>query len=367
MTVTLKLVGEITSLGEIAISRPGRTGMAPKKPMNGSEHYFVPGASFKGKLRATMTAMVCDHLEQNGLDRMSYIQVARNAVGGVKGDSKGTPSPLDVLALQEANPIIAAFGSGDPVFSTGRIIVGDMVSLQPVSVRHVISGVRADPFRRDPELVQKLDNPEDYANIQKINAELKPLKDTLDILNGGTKGKKKKVDQSTKDAAIAKLIATLGRDITEEQIRFELETLVKLRVALGGSTNPLLMPLPDIEVIPQGQFTQTIRARNTTPASVGMLIKALERISCDLRIGGLSGRGLGYFDVTYTVFEFEDGEWVEVGKIVIENDTFHLSAPNDGTLARCVQEYETKMEAGEFDFRFSNFKTVASEEATDEA
>lgn len=366
-SVTLKLIGEIQSSTEIAISRPGRgDNMAPKKIVDRSEHYFVPGSSFKGKTRGAMVDLVCRDIVAKGLDLMTYLEMARNAVGGVKGKDTGTPSPQSILDLQRANPIIDACGSGEPVFSTGRIVFEDMVSRESVGVGHRVEGVRANPFTRNPDLIGFLKDADQYNEMLRVNEQIKPYKDAINVFKGSGKVKKRPPAEVI-EKALTKLSAIIGEEITEKDVHVRHDELVERRKALGGSSNSLLMPLPSIEVIPIGTFDHRIRVTRAHPSGVGMMIRALEHMAPNFRIGGLQGRGCGFIgSAVYRAKSLENGKWVDAGVVSIIDDEFSIDAPEGGILTQCLNEFDEKLQANAFDFRFTEFDKIIAEADEDE-
>ena len=358
-----RLKGTITTQSEVAISLPSARkntnsiDMAPKKVMDGTTRYYIPSSSIRGMMRSAMHMLACDTIKANGHTPLTYLQHARNAVGGVKGSETGTPSPEVVLALFADNHIIDAFGGGEPVFAEGSIKPFDAVSREVVDERVAKGGVRADFTRRHPEIATPA-HMADISNhhaIIEVTAKLRPLTDASRALE-----KRQNKSDEARARIINKLQEQVGEiDLTPEKITATIKRLEQERVGYGGSTNTLLRPLPDVEMIPQGIFDHRIEIHRAHPQTIGMFLLALKRQAKEkMTLGGLTSRGNGFFTAEYTLQVLDDTRWVDDCTIILngEDDVFEIKpvGRKKPLAVQWIDAYEKALKAGKIDFTFKN-------------
>lgn len=363
----IRLIGKLTSHSDIAISMPhaDKGDMAPTKKHDGTLRFCIPGSTKRGAYRAAMNSVLHDYIRAGQHPALSYLNIARNSVGGVKGSKKGMLPPKLVMDLLDTNPIFDAMGGGEPVFAEGRIKVGDALSVENVTEPTVITGVRADPFRRNTELgaAPLMSDPENFSRILEINGEIRPWSIAAKSLESRKKAER--------ESAIEKLEKATGlTGLKETDVAKKIAQLTAERMTLGGSDNSLLMPLPETKLIPQGEFTHRIDIEQAHLHTIGMFVEGLVSMARrNYRFGGLAAKGFGSMTAEYRVDVLDDLTWIEDCTIVIngEDAIFEIipvsgKTVNETLIEQCRVAFREAFAEGKLDFTFRNFDDTDEDE-----
>lgn len=322
---TLLLIADgITNDQPITISRPDLTGVSRMR-RGETEHYAVPGSSFRGTLRRRAMEAFMDRFPDQKFD---FNTMAMNIVGGVKGSGESLrPAVETVQSWRERNPLIDLMGCGDPIFLPGTLYVGNMWSTSPYdrSKRNVDSGVRRDFIQDAPEYFDKM-SPEGRALYEIMRAtvgERGPFKDAME--QAKTINADRKATPEQKAEKIALVLETLsrrtGREFTDiAQVQAAVTEFKETLSGNGLSDVALQLPLRGAESIPAGlTFNQRIHLDNSGTLAIGLFIEALRRFGRTPFIGGrrANGQGGGDLSLRYTVQRLEQQGYVPDSTITI--------------------------------------------------
>lgn len=224
----------------------------------------------------------------------------------VNNESSKYYDPAAEQALREANLILDMFG---------RWRLAGQLSINPMrtadyNVMRVGQGVRHDQFERDPSLVEWLSE-EDQDALRKMMAsasesmdEIAPLKDEIKQL----KARSRKTDDKAEKERTWKQIERLEADIKG------------IRESRTGAEHSIKHPLDGYEAIAPGSvLSSTLKLRNASEASLGLLLETLIVFSRNPVIGGHQGAG-GSIEARWTVYRRDPGSLraAEIGEIVLD-------------------------------------------------
>lgn len=293
---TLLLDGTITATSPIAIILPGsedgRTPAgAPRKRLLRDgvmvETIYVPPSSLRGRLRHLLT---CEVMRlQNAADGRLFTpdDYIDTALGGVKDRKSASEDErkVDLKAIRgirDKNPVVSLFGSMVSRID-GRLIVGDMTPVEPVAPVNTGRSVRANPFVRNPAVIDLLDPArfDEFVRLNETRTAANRAEDEADRLTIGLRGQKR----AGADAAAIKE--------TEEHIAERKKASVEGFKAAGGAVN-IQQLLNGYDVIPEGTpMANRIRLLDGTDDEMVMLLLALDLLAKRPLIGGHTAHGCG--------------------------------------------------------------------------
>lgn len=302
---TYHFSGNMKAQSHLATCTPGMTAKVAKNaplpvPSFESERgrlLYMPGAGLRSKLRGAVTALVLEALEQRGQRRFSLTDAQLNRVGGIK--QAGAESALDAtsyLNMIAANPVIGLFGASTP-WVKGKAMVGHLICKSPEVRPMRVDGVRADIIKRDPGMVQYLD--ED--SMKSYNDDIQRTKNF-----GIVKAEK------------AKLEADLRKANTEERkkIREQLAKIDERIKAEGLHHVSAQMPLSGYEAIPPGaELENAISLVGASDIELGGMLAALERFAENPVLGAHASHGAGVVSGTWEISKTRVGY---IGKVTIK-------------------------------------------------
>lgn len=319
--ITLLLDGTITAVSPIAIILPGsedrRTPAgAPRKRLlrNGEvvETVYVPPSSFRGRLRHLLTSEVMrlQHAKDSRVfTPEDYIDTA---LGGVKdrkaeGADERQVELAGIRALRERNPIVSMFGSMVSRVA-GRLMVGDMTPLDPVTPVTTGRSVRADPFVRNPAVIGLLDKTrfDEFTRLNARRTQANRDEDQSEVMKRRAAAAKREGRSKEEVEALEKDAKALVERATEG---FK---------AAGGAVN-IQQLLDGYDVLPEGAvMTQRMRLVDATDTEVALLLLALHLFAQRPLIGGHTAHGCGEVMGSWAVRIVEDGTDRRAGSLRIE-------------------------------------------------
>lgn len=306
---TYYLTGNVTAEAPLATCGPSLAAAAKKINKNGptpiptfvndsGRVMYMPGAGFRSKLRGAACALMLEALEERGAKRFSLPDAQLNRVGGIKqSGAEPAINAMAYLAMIEANPILGIFGASTP-WVKGKAQVGHLTCKNPNLEPMVVDGVRADVIRRDPGIVEFLEEGalDQYsADIERTRAysalkvELKEL--TKQVARA--KGDEKK-------ALITQLNA-LEKKIKDGDLK-----QVSAQQPLGG-----------YEAIPQGaELDNKIALVGVSQIELGCFLAAMQRFAETPVLGAHVAHGAGVISGTWSVQKVGTGP-TPIGSIVV--------------------------------------------------
>jgi CRISPR type IV-associated protein Csf2 len=293
---TLLLDGTLTAVTPIAIILPasedGRTPAgAPRKRMlkDGMmvETVYVPPSSLRGRLRHLLTMELMRLQNAACGQRFTPEDYIDTALGGVKdrkaaGEDERRVDLKAIRDLREKNPVISLFGSMVGQVS-GRLMVGDMTPVEPVAAVNTGRSVRANPFVRNPAVIELLD-PAHFDAFTRLNdarVAANRAEDRAALLKRQVAGRKR---AGAEAAEIAPMEAEMK----------ELEAQAKAGFAEAGGAVNLQQPLSGYDVIPEGTvMSNRIRLMEGTGMEMALTLLALDLLARRPLIGGHTSHGCG--------------------------------------------------------------------------
>jgi CRISPR/Cas system CSM-associated protein Csm3 (group 7 of RAMP superfamily) len=356
---TILLDGTITATSPIAIILPasedGRTEAgAPRKRLLRDgvlvETVFVPPSSLRGRLRHLLTreAMRMQRAKdpKKAFTPEDYIDTA---LGGVKDRKKAGEDDREVplaaiRALRERNPIVSMFGSMVSKVA-GRLVVGDMTPIQPIMPVSTGRSVRANPFVRDPAILEILD-PAKFAEFSVRNAKRTEANRIED-----------KSKERERDLRQMKRKGAPPEDI--EEVHAEVETLkadAKAAFEAAGGAVNLQQLLNGYDVIPEGAaMSNRIRLVDGTATEATMLLLALDLLAKRPLIGGHTAHGCGEITGSWDI-RIQDSAGVRPGgRITIEPYAGIALHDGDSAIAEALNRaHSFESEVDKYDFGSSD-------------
>jgi hypothetical protein len=293
---SLLLDGTVTAHSPIAIILAGsEDGKIPAGPpiksvlRNGvlEKTIYVPASSLRGRLRHLLVAELM-YLQHTAGDTLfapdDYILTA---LGGVKdrksdGADERKVDLANIRNLRLRNPVISLFGSMVEGVS-GRLMIGDLSPESPIAPVTTGRSTRADPFRRNPELITLLD-PDRLKEFHE-RSEMKAQGKKQEIAE-------KDLARSIKDAKKRGMEADVIAGLEAEK-----EELTRNKTRLyrdGGGAVNLQQLLPGYNVLPEGTLlANRIRLIDGTEDEFALLFLALDLLARRPLIGGHLAHGCG--------------------------------------------------------------------------
>jgi len=287
---TLLLDGRLTAVSPIAIILPGSEDNrvpagAPRKRMlrDGvvTETIYVPPSSLRGRLRHLLTTEVM-RLQHAHDGRVftpeDYIDVA---LGGVKDRKSGNDDDrrIDlkaIRALRKANPIVSLFGSMVSQVS-GRLMVGDLTPVEPIAPTNTGRSVRANPFVRNPAILELLD-PQRFDEFTQRNA----MRIEAKQAEGAAKRLKRDVARMKHEG------------VTQAEVEGKEAELKALTDKAKDAGVNIQQPLDGYDVIPEGtEMSNRIRLIDGTDAELVLVLLALHLLALRPLLGGHLAHGCG--------------------------------------------------------------------------
>lgn len=293
---TLLLDGIITAVSPIAIILPGsEDGRTPAGPPRKRmlrdgvvvETVYVPPSSLRGRLRHLLTSEVMRL--QNAADGRVFTpeDYIDTALGGVKdrkaeGEDDRRVDLKAIRDLRARNPIVSLFGSMVSRVA-GRLMVGDMTPVEPVAPANTGRSVRANPFVRNPAVIELLDPArfDEFTRLNDLRTEANRAEDGANRLKRRLAGQKRGGATTEEIAATEAEIALLT---AKAQEGFK---------AAGGAVN-IQQLLDGYDVIPEGTcMMNRIRLVDATDTEIAFLLLALDLLARHPLIGGHVAHGCG--------------------------------------------------------------------------
>jgi CRISPR type IV-associated protein Csf2 len=293
---TLLLDGTLTAVTPIAIILPGsedgRTPAgAPRKRMLRDgvvvETVYVPPSSLRGRLRHLLTSELMRL--QNAADGRVFTpdDYIDTALGGVKdrrseGEDDRRIDLKAIRELRERNPVVSLFGSMVSKVA-GRLMVGDMTPVDPIAPSGTGRSVRANPFVRNPAIIEVLDASrfDEFVRLNNLRTEANRAEDAAERLQQKL-GKKKRAGAGVDDVAASE--AEIAELTAKAAAGFKLA---------GGAVN-IQQLLDGYDVVPEGAvMTNRIRLVEGTDTEIVLLLLALELLAKRPLLGGHTAHGCG--------------------------------------------------------------------------
>jgi CRISPR/Cas system CSM-associated protein Csm3 (group 7 of RAMP superfamily) len=293
---TLLLDGTLTAVTPIAIILPAsednRTPAgAPRKRMlrDGvmEETVYVPPSSLRGRLRHLLTSEMM-RLQHDADGRVftphDYIDTALGGVMDRKAEGEDARK-IDLKAIRELrqrNPIVSMFGSMVSRVQ-GRLVVGDMTPVEPVAPTSTGRSVRANPFVRNPAIIELLDATrfDEFLKLNDLRTKANRDEDEAKRLKIRLGGRKRAGADTAEVATLEAEIVELERAAKEG---FE---------AAGGAVN-IQQLLDGYDVVPEGTvMTNRIRLIEGTDAELALVLLSLDLLARRPFIGGHTAHGCG--------------------------------------------------------------------------
>lgn len=293
---TLLLDGTLTAVTPIAIivpgSEDGRTPAgAPRKRLlrDGiiTETVYVPPSSLRGRMRHLLTSelMRLQHAADGRVFRPEdYIDTA---LGGVKdrkaeGDDERR---VDLKAIRETrarNPVVSMFGSMASGVA-GRLMVGDVTPTEPVAPTGSGRSVRANPFVRNPAIIELLDRShfDEFVRLNDLRTQANRDEDKAKRLEQQLRGRKR-----------------AGADMADVKALEDEHTVLAARARAGfaqaGGAVNIQQLLDGYDVIAEGTvMTNRIRLIEGSEVEIALLVLALDLLAKRPLIGGHTAHGCG--------------------------------------------------------------------------
>jgi hypothetical protein len=352
MKKTYVFDGQITTISPISTCGPALSKQAgsdakpiPKIRTASGDRMYFPGQAFRSKLRGGLTHLAGEmSLRKNGV-RFSLSDAQYLRLGGVKqAGAEAALSPVELAQMLEKNPLIALFGASTP-WVTGKLMVGHLIDTQVIEAGTyepmLVDGVRADPIRRDPSLVQYLDD----SALGEMAA---------------ASAKVREYGAAKREIADLEKTIRATRDLDEKKgLRVQLDTLKK--ASKEKSIVSTQMPLSGYQSIPPGStLEQKIHLLGGSEIELGALLASLEQFSYQPLLGAHIAHGNGVIAATWTISVVGSKETgvvqlVPFGGLEIQGD-FLMAAKT---------KFEETLANGGFEFAL-NAAAIAETEAVDE-
>lgn len=243
---------------------------------------YFPASSIRGAIRRACRNVVFDLMSDTkwGLELHRLLTIGGVSTSGPEGD-------INIGVIQELrnrNPLISLFGAtsgpNNP-WIEGFLSIGHAIPSSPF-VPPIVTGVRTDPVRRNPEEITMLDETSASAIDEIFNAGrmVSKLKRQIDQLNTDLKAAKK-----ANNSVITTEITAQITDLTDK---------LNDAAAKSGTSVSIQLPLSGYEVIPPSlPLNQRIIARSVSLVELGLLVAGLRRFAKDPLLGAHQAHGCG--------------------------------------------------------------------------
>jgi hypothetical protein len=293
---TILLDGTLTAVTPIAIILPASADQrtpakAPTKRLirEGQmvETVYVPPSSLRGRLRHLLTQELMRLRHENDRSLFTPDDYIDTALGGVKdrkaaGDDDREIDLRRIREIRERNPIVSLFGSMVGHVS-GRLMVGDLTPLEPVAPVRTGRSVRANPFARNPAIIELLD-PKKFDEFIQLNA----LRTAANRVKHEAEKLKRQIAERKRSGAPANEVQEL-----ETQMK-ALQAEAKRKFEQAGGAVNIQQPLDGYDTIPEGTvMSNRIRLVAGTDTEAALLILALDLLARRPLIGGHTAHGCG--------------------------------------------------------------------------
>ena len=305
------------------------------------DRMYIPGQGIRSKLRGALTH-IAGKFTLDANEALSLMDAQYLRLGGVKqaGD-EAKIDPVKMAAMISKNPVIGLFGAGSP-WVTGKAMIGhaidDTLIEKGVYGPILIDGVRSSMLRRDPTLVNYLDE------------------DATELLNSLS-------DEVKASSRIKKQIKEKELEIkackdpeTKIQLRSDLKEFEKS--TKDDITNSEQMPLNGYKAIPPySRLSHKMRLIGVDQVELGAFIAAIEVFAENPVLGAHASHGCGEVSGEWQVTTPGGGvvgvisfSWS--GGLVIEGDA----------LVAASKAFDAGIAGGMFDFHVD--KTMLSAKAS---
>lgn len=258
---------------------------------------YMPGAGLRSKLRGAVTAMLLEALEARGAKRFSLTDAQLNRVGGIK--QAGAESTLDAqgyLRMVAANPTIGLFGASTP-WVKGKAMIGHLICKSPEIRPMRVDGVRADILKRDPGMVEFLDE----SSMQSYNDDIRRTKEFAIV----------KAEKAKLEAELRKANADERKKIREQLAAID-ERVKKENLHHVSAQ----MPLSGYEAIPPGaELENAISLVGASDIELGGMLAALERFAENPVLGAHASQGAGVVSGSWEISKTRVGY---IGKVTLK-------------------------------------------------
>lgn len=307
-TNTYSFSGNVKAESQLATCGPSLSAAAKKIDKGGptpipSYHtekgrvMYMPGAGFRSKLRGAACAIMLEALQERGAKRFSLLDAQLNRVGGIKqGGNEAAINTTAYMKMIEANPILGIFGAATP-WVKGKAMIGHLSCKNPNLDPMVIDGVRADVIRRDPGIIEYLDDSalaEYAAKTERTKAYslLKLERKELVSLEYKAKGEDKKKIAAQIKALDAKIKQDGSKEVAAQQ------------------------PLGGYEAIPPGAELESKMALiGVSQIELGCFLAAMQRFAESPVLGAHVAHGAGVISGLWDVQKVGAGK---IGSITVE-------------------------------------------------
>lgn len=243
---------------------------------------YFPASSIRGAIRRACRDVLFDVMADTrwGLELHRLLTIGGVSASGPEGD-------INIGAIQafrERNPLISLFGatSGpNHPWIEGFLSIGHAIPAVPF-LPPIVTGVRTDPIRRNPEEIVMLDEQSAAALDDIFNAGrmVSKLKRELEQLNAQLK-MAKKANDSAKTTELMDQIANLTEKLNDA-------------AAKSGTSVSIQLPLSGYEVIPPSlPLNQRIVGRSLSLVELGLFVAGLRRFAKDPLLGAHQAHGCG--------------------------------------------------------------------------
>ena len=284
----------ITTVNPISFSHHGQEGlpMMTRGVDTEGRHLktvFLPAANLRGRIRHEVAMSVLEREGKVKLSRAYMLALGQSTDGRVEDEGDVQYKIAEQLALREADPVVDLFG-------TWKIA-------SRLQVSHLMPEVNVQPDRIS--LIRRdLDTNEDMFAL--LDA---PEQDTF-YERQGAMSQASKAGDMIKAATSALMKAKKAKDAGEvealEAKIAELKALKSSHKNEGGGENT--KHLLEVEIIPAGiDLHGSLVVQRAKPRDLGMLIKALDRISLKPVVGANTARGCGEISGKATITN-QEGE-----------------------------------------------------------
>jgi CRISPR type IV-associated protein Csf2 len=352
---TLLLDGTLTALSPIAIILPasedGRTPAGPprKRLLRDGimvETIYVPPSSLRGRLRHLLTSelMRMQHAADGRVFKPEdYIDTALGGVKDRKAEGEDDRK-MDLKAIREVrlrNPVVSLFGSMVSRVAS-RLIVGDMTPTEPVEPTTTGRSVRANPFVRNPAIIEMLDPShfDQFVRLNDLRTEANRAEDAAERLN-------KKLAARKRSGAALEEMALLQAEVAE------LEKAAEEGFKRAGGAVNIQQLLGGYDVIPEGvAMTNRLRLMEGTEAEMALFLLALDLLAKRPLIGGHIAHGCGEIVGQWQARLSDGKETRDAGVLRLEPFVGLLLESADPVLEAAYNRAVTfGVEAADYDFR----------------
>lgn len=298
------LRGHITAVDPISVSYLGMDKKLPRTPHGEA---FLNSGTLRGPLRKAALRVAKEQISDAlGLQELYMLGQGVDTTREVNNETTTTFDPTAEVLLRERNLILDMFGRWR---LAGQLSVSPM--LTPVdNVIQAGQSVRHDQFERDASLVswlpeeQQAELFEMMASAAASMADIGPLQAEIKSLKATSRKTERPEDKRQIWAKI---------DALEVQVS-------EIKEARKGADQSIKHPIEGHEAIAPGStLTSTLKLRNATPASLGLLLESLAVFSRDPTLGGYRG-AQGTIKATWRVYRRTAGELsaVEIGTVSLD-------------------------------------------------